>query len=294
LAAALLVVSGLGNSPLFAGEGYNVPPRTSSYDQPGRLRINRDYYELSAATGGDFYFWAPGEFSASAATLEIPVTSDPILLVYGAGDNYANSYTIPVDSGIAKLNVFAGAQRKDRFVLFRPDGRSTSANPAFVSEQKYRHMSIIGVEKPEAGVWRLEVSGAGYYAVTVRYTAVKGKNGSDREKGIDLIGMQFVEAGGRPGHEGLFPVKGRVRAGEKRLCRIGISGTISKPVAEFVSRDNRVLERIKLRPASPESDGELIGTCTVPSVSFRTRVSGRDVDGYLFQRVTPALYTSAK
>ena len=294
LAVAVLVVPGLGKNPLFAREGYNEPGRKSSYDQAGRLAINRTYFELSAATGGDFYFWAPGEFSAAAATLRIPVARDPILLDYGTGDHYAKSYNIPVDSGIALLSVFAGAQRKDKFVLYRPDGRTTLANPAFVSEQNYRHMNIVNVEKPEPGVWRLKVSGAGYYAVTVRYSAARGRNRSDREEGIDLIGMQFVESGGRPGHEGLFPVEGEVRAGESRLCRIEISGTISEPVAEFISRDNRVIGEIKLRPASPESAGELIGTCTVPSVPFRTRVSGRDVDGYPLQRVTSGEYTVAK
>ena len=288
-----VILLSLNNSPLFAREGYNESPRKSSYDQAGRLQINRDFFELSAASGGDFYFWAPGEFAASAATLQIPVTADAILLDYGTGDRFAKSYKIPVDSGIALLSIFAGAQRKDKFVLYRPDGRTTSANPAFVSAQKYRHMNIITVEKPERGMWSLEMSGTGYYAVAVRYANGNGKSSSGRDEEIDLLDMKFVEPGGRPGHEGLFPVKGRVRAGESRLCRIKVAGAISEPVAEFVSRDNKILGRVKLRPLSPEPDGELIGTAIVPPVPFRTRVSGRDTDGHLFQRVTSAIYTPA-
>jgi hypothetical protein len=84
-----------------------------------------------------------------------------------------------------------------------------------------------------------------------------------------------------------------VRSGESRLCRIKVTGAISEPVAEFVSRDNKVLGRVKLRPFSPEPDGELIGTAIVPPVPFRTMVSGRDSDGHLFQRVTSAIYTPA-
>lgn len=294
LTTAALIIFGFGDMRLFAREGSNEPPRQSSYDTNGLVRINKDYFELSANSGGDFYFWAPGEFAASAPVLRIPVTADPILLDYGPGDRIVKSARVPVDSGIALLTVFVGVQRKDEVVLHRPDGRTVSENPAFVSEQNYRHMSIITVEKPEPGTWLLEFSGAGYYAVSVRYANDKGKNDSGRDEGIDLIDMKFVEPGGRPGHEGLFPVKGKVRAGESRLCRIAISGAISAPTVEFVSRDDRVLERMELQALSPDSGGELLGTCVVPSVPFRTRVSGRDARGYPFQRITAAVYTAER
>src|SRR5512143_3548019 len=181
-----------GSGLLFAREGYNEPPRQPSYDQAGRLRINRDFFELSAATGGDFYFWAPGEFATSAAILKVPVTSDPILLDYGNGGQFARSRKIPVDSGIGLLSVFVGAQRKDLVVLRRPDGRTTSANPAFVAEQKFRHMTIITVEKPEPGMWKLEYGGAGNYAVSVRYSHRSRKHDAGAGEGIDLLGVEFV------------------------------------------------------------------------------------------------------
>ena len=292
LTTATLLIFVFGDTRLFAREGYNEPSRPPSYDKNGLIRINKDYFKLSADTGGDFYFWAPGEFAASASVLRIPVTSDPILLDYGTGGRFAKSSPVPVDSGIALLTVFVGAQRKDAVVLHRPDGRTVSENPAFVSEQKYRHMNIITVEKPEPGLWSLDFSGAGYYAVSVRYSNGKGRNDAGRDDGIDLIDMKFVEPGGRPGHEGLFPVKGKVRAGESRLCRIALSGAISDPTAEFVSGDGRVLGRVEQQPLSPDSGGELLGTCVVPSAPFRTRVSGRDAHGYPFQRVTAAVVTS--
>jgi hypothetical protein len=290
LPVSALILCWWGSGPLSAWEGYNEPPRKPSYDQAGRLRINRDFFELSANTGGDFYFWAPGEFAASAAILQVPVTSDPILLEYGNSDQYVKSCPIPVDTGIGLLSVFVGAQRKDMVVLHRPDGRSTSANPALVAEQKFRHMTIITVENPEPGTWILETSGSGSYVVSARYLYGKRRYDSGPGEGVDLLGVEFVEPGGRPGHEGSFPVKGKVRAGESRLCRISITGSISEPAAEFVSRYNKVLGRIKLQPYSGESGGELTGTCSVPSAPFRIRVSGRDAHGYPFQRVTAAMY----
>jgi len=291
LTTAALIIFGFGDTRLFAGQGYNEPPRNASYDKNGLLRINKDYFELPAQTGGDFYFWAPGEFVASASILRIPVTFDRILLDYGSGGKFDKSSRFPVDSGIALLTVFVGAQRKDAVVLHRPDGRTVAENPAFVSEQKYRHMSIITVEKPEPGMWSLEFSGAGCYAVSVKYANGKGNNDLGRDEGIDLIHTEFVESGGRPGHEGLFPVSGKVRAGESRHLWIEMGGAISEPTVEFVSRDDRVIGRMELQPLSPDSGGVLFGTCVVPSVHFRTRVSGCDAHGYPFQRVTAAVYT---
>jgi hypothetical protein len=291
LATAASIMFGFGDTPLFAREGYNEPPRQASYDKNGLVRINSDYFALSADTGGDFYFWAPGEFAAAAPVLRVPVTSDPIMLDYGTGGSFAKSSRFPVDSGIALLSVFVGAQRRDAVVLHRPDGRTVAENPAFVSAQEYRHMTIITVDKPEPGTWLLEFSGVGYYAVSVRHANGKGEYGSGRDDAVDLIDMKFVQPGGRPGHEGLFPVKARVRAGESRLCRIVMSGAISDPAAEFVSRDDRVLGQVELRPLSPGSGGDLLGTCSVPSVPFRTRVSGRDAHGNPFQRVTGGVYT---
>lgn len=274
-------------TPLPAREGYNEPPRPPSTDSTGLLRINRDFFKLSADTGGDFYFWAPGEFAASAATLSIPVNTDPILLDYGNAGRFAGSYSIPVDSGIAQISVFVGAQRKESVLLRRPDGRSISANSALVTEQSYRHMSIIMVEKPEPGTWRLDFGGGGAYSVSVRYSCGKRKDPALKGKYIDLLDVEFVEWRGRPGHEGLFPVKGKVRAGDSHLYRITADGPIFKPVCEFVSRDNKIVGRCSLQAA----DGDFIGTCTVPSVPFRTRLKGRDADGHGFQRISSAIYT---
>lgn len=150
-------------------------------------------------------------------------------------------------------------------------------------------MTIITVENPEPGIWKLATSGAGSYEVAVRYSYGTRKHGAGADEGIDLLGVDFIESGGRTGHEGLFPAKGKVKAGESRLCRISITGTIADPVAEFVSRDNRVLGRIQLKPFSRESGGELLGTCIIPSTPFRIRVSGRDAHGNPLQRVTAAM-----
>jgi len=45
------------------------------------LKVNREYFETAAKTGGDYYFWAPGEFASSS--LHIPIQHEEVLLAYG-------------------------------------------------------------------------------------------------------------------------------------------------------------------------------------------------------------------
>lgn len=272
-------------------EGWNEPPRAPGYDRRGLLQINADYFDLAAATGGDFYFWAPGEFAASAALLTVPVASDPIALAYGSGGgDFARSVKVPVDAAVTRLSLFTGAQRLDDLRLIRPDGRSVEANPAGVSVQAFKHMRIVTVEEPEPGLWRVEMHGAGSYSLGARYLAERKKLTARGLEAIDLIDFSFVEVRGRPGHEGLFQVTPPVRAGEKRRCRITLTGEIRQPVFEMVSAAGEVLGTIKLDAADGEAAAdEFIGSCRVPAQPFRVRVRGQDRQGHPFQRLTAGL-----
>jgi hypothetical protein len=81
--------------------------------------FNREFYELAASTGGDFYFWAPGELASSR--LQVPVHHEDVLFAYGDLDS-KRVFEIPIESGAKSMTLFAGVQRKDLAVLLRPDG----------------------------------------------------------------------------------------------------------------------------------------------------------------------------
>lgn len=91
-----------------------------SYDADGLVRINMDYYTVSISSGGDFYFWGPGEFAT--ARLQIPIDREPIFLAHGLLEGRPRSFPFPVDTATGRLAIFAGAQRKDAFQLIRPSG----------------------------------------------------------------------------------------------------------------------------------------------------------------------------
>jgi hypothetical protein len=275
--------------------GWNEPPRAAGYDRNGLLTINADFFALAAATGGDCYFWAPGEFAAAAGLLKVPVASEPIALAYGSSAGpFAQTLEVPVDATVSRLSLFAGAQRLDTLRLLRPDGRNIDANPAGADVQDFHHMRIITVADPEPGLWQVELRGAGRFELAARYLADRSRlEGMDREA-IDLIDFTFVERRGRPGHEGLFPLQTTPLAGTSHRCRITLTGGIEPTTAEMISATGMVLGKIRLeRPAAGDIGNEFIGSCRVPDQLFRVRVRGRDFDGRIFQRLTAGLVTPA-
>ena len=290
LCSALLVLLPLTASADRAG--WNEPAREPGYDQSDLLRINIDYFNLAAATGGDFYYWAPGEFAASAGILNVPVASEPIALAYASnGDSFTRTIDVPVDGTISRLSFFAGAQRLDELSLTRPDGRNVEANPAGVSLQSFRHMSIVTLVDPEPGLWRVEMSGSGSFELAVRYFADRTRLEERGLEGIDLIGFDFAKLSGRAGHQGLFSVSEPPKAGTTQFCRTTLSGGIESPIIELVSVDGAVLGSVNLDEETDVAIDEFIGSCRVPDQPFRVRVRGKDPQGWPFQRLTSGLTT---
>jgi hypothetical protein len=278
--AALALILAISVFSAAADSGQrSQPPRTGA---GGLLQVEPTYFDMAARTGGDFYFWAPGEFASSG--LQLPLHDDPVLLAYGRIDKGRRSFDVPVESGVRTLTIFAGAQRKDRAVVVRPGGAVVAAGEAGVKLQTFSHMTIATIKSPAAGIWRIDFDGAGLFSVSAH---VQGS----AEPGAPAIDdFQFVEQGGRPGHEGWFPINREVFKGQTIACRLEVSGTVSGVQLAFVTGDDRP---IALQPIEPEpGDSEHhFGRCLVPSVPFRAVASGRDRMGQAFRRTTSPLYT---
>lgn len=263
-----------------------APP---SYDARGLLKINLDYYELAAATGGDFYFWGPGEFASSG--LQVPTEREPILLIYGVLGRRPELFAIPVDTVTKRLSVFAGAQRKDAFQLIRPSGAAVAKGDTDVYVQEFRHMLIVTVTKPELGRWQIDLRGEGRFSLSAR-SGTHSLTQGQRTESLTVIDFDFVELRGRPGHEGYFPVKGEVRVGEDRLCRVVLSGAYETADFEFVSIEGEYLGKLDLALGDPDAaSDEFLGPCVIPVQPFRLKVRGRDAWGVRYQRMYSPLYT---
>lgn len=274
-----LLIAAFSFAPIASADDPGQRPRPAPSDRYGLLAINDQYYDLSANTGGDFYFWAPGEFAN--AGLQLPIHDEGVLLSYGRLDGPARSFTIPVESGARALTIFSGIQRKDLVALIRPDGSSVAADASDAQLQSFRYMTIATIKSPEPGAWRLLLTGVGKYAVTAH---VKPGNAGTAPAFQDF---DFVQRGGRPGHEGWFPIRRELRKGETIECSAEVAGRVSAVAFTFVTRDDRPIATAPLQAEG--DDGEYFGRCVIPNVPFRVAVSGRDETGRPFRRVESGL-----
>jgi hypothetical protein len=196
-----------------------------------------------------------------------------VLLVYGNLGALTERFAFPIESNASKLVVFVAAQRKDLISLIDPDGVVQRAGES-VSVQSYQHMSIVNVQKPKAGKWSVEVAGGGRVVVHASINP-------DATSPIELIDFAFVERGGRPGHEGLFPVKSEPRAGATALARVSLGGAPRGAIVGFVTLSGQAIGSDV--PLSLD-DGEALVEVTVPRGTYRVRVRGTDASGRSFQR----------
>lgn len=226
-------------------------PRPMTKDNRGLLKINRDFHEIAAATGGDFYFWAAGEFAASQ--LQIPIQHEEVLLSYGSLES-KRLFEIPVESGVRTLTVFAGVQRKDLAVLVKPDGLVVHAGDRGAALQSFQHMLIATIDAPPPGIWKLELTGAGTFAVTAH---VKPGDGGPRLVDVNLP------------------------------CEVEVSGAVQKLQLEFVAKDGAPIGRAVALERS--DDEHYAARCTVPKEPYRVAVSGVDAAGRAFRRVERGL-----
>jgi hypothetical protein len=212
---------------------------------PGK--IDPLYFDLAAKTGGDFYFWAPGEFAT--ASLQVPIHHEDVVLSYGSMEGKRH-FEIPLESGVKEMTLFAGIERKDLAVLVRPDGTVVRNDDPGI--QVFQRMLIAKISAPAAGVWHLEIDGAGMFAVTAH---VRGA-----DDGPDLDRFQIDAAN----------------------CEVSLSGTARDVQLAFVSKDGSTIDAI---PLTRTSDGEYMARCTIPKVPFRALVRGIDRNGARFQRI---------
>ena len=270
--------------------GWNEPGRAPEHNEAGLLQVNMVYFNLAADTGGDFYYWAPGEFAESAGLLNVPIPSEPITLSYASGNGpFTHTLEVPVDGTLSQLSIFVGAQLLKDFSLLLPDGRSIEENPTGVSVQSFNHMRIVSLTDPEPGVWMVQLSGRGSFEVSARYLTDRTMLAERDLEGIDLVDFDFVELRGRPGHQGLFSVSEPPQVGAEKRCLTTLTGAIESPTIELVSATGEVLSVVMLEDGGDLSEDEYLGTCRIPNQPFRAQVRGKDSEGWIFQRVTSHL-----
>ena len=134
------------------------------------------YFEMGTQTGGDFYFWAPGEFSSKEAieavsrwAVHAVTNNQPLLYKFGElQEHKKQQYSFEIDETVSEVFFLIGIQSKDKITIYKPNG-----DPVAVSEEngkvyKFTHMLMANIKKPVPGKWNVKIAGKGKYLISVR------------------------------------------------------------------------------------------------------------------------------
>ena len=192
----------------------------------------------------------------------------------------AQEFSFPVDSTVESLMVSVSLQCLQSITILRPSNTEVRAgDPDTREENHFKSGLILILTKPAAGEWRMRIAGAGMYFAVV---AAKSSISLDR--------AEFVEPGGRPGHQGLFPVKGPVHLGEQRTLSVAVTAPAGEKTFRLVDSAGETLESLNLKPDGESGDqSEFSGALVLKYAAFRLAVQGHDEAGYLYQRLLPRL-----
>ena len=293
LAVATVVILGSvavlerrGQDPRRQGQ---EPPRDVAVEE--LLPVDGSMFAVAAATGGDFYFWSPGEFAQS--DLRLPLSGETILVAHGLLDGEQKQLDFPVDGLCGGVELFVGAQRLADVRVVRPGGATLRPDTAGVTWQTYERMQLISIDQPESGHWRLAVRGSGRFSVSARVTlGARPPYGDPRLEPVEVVAFDLVEVRGRPGHQGLFPLRGDPAPGARHTFELELSGSFDTAQVLCVSGAGAVLDKLDVDEVERRNGSTwatLRGSCTVPAEPFRISVRGFDATGSPYQRMCDGL-----
>jgi len=222
---------------------------------------------------------APSEIGQMGVFMAESSRSDSAMILWAGGTaaDAQAGFVVPVDQSAKRLTfsiTFDGTGGSAEIAT--PNGAVVRAG-AVSGDTILNCGRILSIDAPEAGAWRVTPAPSSRF-----WMAVHAR--SDR----NLLTAEFVRAGGRPGHEGLFRINGSPIAGRPATLRIALSEPEEPlPVFELFSAQGRSIARVALDKVG---DDEFVGEIELPKVPFRVGVRGADPDGDRYQRMSGRMF----
>ena len=238
--------------------------------------VDPAYIRVAQETGGQVFFIRRSEVGSIFPLLEPSLAGDlrPMLVVNDQFTGGDRNFDVPVDSTVTRVTFSAGAEAFASVRLFRPSGSEVLTTDPDVVYTQLPTARIYTVQSPGAGLWRMSLNGTGTFHLSVLGNSP-----------IDFADFAFVEARGRPAHEGLFPLNGQPLLGEDRLARARMFGPYANVQFERVALDGTVLGPFALTPGHPGgASDEYVGSLVLPVQPFRVYARGTDATGAGFRR----------
>ena len=238
---------------------------------PCGARIDSSFFRVAEGTGGHLLLLAPEEIGDSATLLtafgDHPQT---IFRLAGSMTPGLHEFTVPIDSTVESVLFSMSVQCLQTADVVRPSG-ALAVGDDVTDLPNFRAQHMVIVRRPEPGAWTVRVSGSGISGVVVQ-----------ARSGIGISEPEFAPA--RATTFAAIP-----SAGLQNSLRIRLSGRAFDLRASVVSGQFMLLAELPL--ALSETDGSYVSRFTPDAEAFRVVISGKDANGFAFQRMSAPLIT---
>jgi von Willebrand factor A domain-containing protein 7 len=225
------------------------PAQTIDYACIPPFRADPSAIWTSEATGGQVLLLSPREIANPViAQAQAGSNNQTILRASGALTGRVHEFTAPVEPGVRSLQFSVFAECVKIITITAPSG--AQAEGARLSSGR-----IVMLDTPEPGIWKIKLSGTGYYSAIAQV------------KANVALALQQSEA-----------AAGRIEA--------HVAGAFESAHFLLLARDGSELTELALE----QTGSEFRGPFTIPVVPFRIAVDGIAASGAAFRRVHPILF----
>jgi hypothetical protein len=234
------------------------------------------YIKVASDSGGQLFFLQRSEAGTVTQLAKLVVRPNSVNLASFADTltGTPKTYSVPVNAGITTLTISISGTPTATVV--RSDGSTAKAGDPGTTIINLSTGVIFAFANPASGIWNVTVNGSGS-------TSVIASGQSDVQFGL----FRFVSPGGRPGHEGYYPIEGFPVAGQTATVEAKVDGVSTAPQFQLRTQAGTILQSFTLTSV-PGTSNEFSGTLTVPNVPFVVSAGGTDSSGTVFQRILPA------
>ena len=223
--------------------------QTIDYACIPRFRADPAVIRISEASGGQVLLLSPQEIAHPAiANAQARFSDQTILRASGTLTGRVHEFTAPVERGVRALQFTVFAECVKTVTVTAPSG--AEAEGVRLSSGR-----IVIVDGPEPGVWKVKLSGTGYYSAIAQ------------AKGAIVLDLPEFD-----------PAAGKIEA--------HLGGEFGLAQFLLLARDGSVVEPLAMERLGPEFRGAL----EAPAEPFRIAVEGKDTAGFAFRRVHPRLF----
>jgi hypothetical protein len=249
--------------------------------------VDPAYRTMTQSTGGQLLIHGHSEVeTAKLFDLLRPTLAGDLetILLAEVEVGAATGFDVPIDSTVSAATIAIGHEGGATVQVLRPDGTEAVPSDPAVTRTDLTGTTVINLEGPEPGTWRLLVSGsAGPVTVSVK--------GNSPIRFDEFTPVALTEDAR---HEGLFPLVGASLTGKEVEARAMVLGPVSNAGFELRSPSGELLETIDLELAGSEyvAADQHFGTFLPGEGPYRVYATGTDAAGHRVLRAFPGVTRS--